>query len=306
MQILKSTKNPNQGIIASLDIENLFTNVPVEQTIDIILNFVYSNKSIPPPPIKPPILKKLLHACTTKVPSYDHNGNIYTQTNGVSMGNPLGPCFANYYMSHVENTIFIQVHKPKIYVRYVDDIFILANNIKEIDTLMTTFEKNSVLNFTYELSQKNNLPFLDVLVEYSNNTFITSLYKKPTSKNSCHLNFKSECPLRYKIAVIKNFLERAHQNSSSRLLFLKELNNVKQTLINNGFPNHLIDQQIRLFLPKVSNNESEHTVKNHIHIYYKNQMHKNYKQDECSLRHIIKKYNIPIDPNKKNQINYLL
>lgn len=134
----------------SLDIENLFANVPVDQTIGIILNSIYTNNSIPPPSI----LKKLLHTCTTKVPFYDHNGNIYTQTNGVSMGNSLGPCFSNYYTSHVENTIFIQVHKPKIYIRYIDDIFILANNIKEIGTLKTTFEKNSVLNFTYELSQK--------------------------------------------------------------------------------------------------------------------------------------------------------
>lgn len=105
LTILKQIRAAHHSIIASLDVKKLFTNVPVFQTIDIILNSVYTNNSIPPSAIKPFILKKLLHAITTKVPFYDHNGNIYTQSNDVSMGNPLGSCFSNYYMSHVENDI---------------------------------------------------------------------------------------------------------------------------------------------------------------------------------------------------------
>lgn len=41
--------------------------------------------------------------------------------------------------------------KPKIYVHYVDAIFILPKNKKEFDNLKTTFETNSVFKFTYEL-----------------------------------------------------------------------------------------------------------------------------------------------------------
>ena len=32
----------------------------------------------------------------------------------------------------------------------------------------------------------------------NNNNFTTTTYKKPSSNNSCTLNFKSECPFRYK------------------------------------------------------------------------------------------------------------
>ena len=32
---------PNNGILASLDVENLFTNVPVNETIDVIINNIY-------------------------------------------------------------------------------------------------------------------------------------------------------------------------------------------------------------------------------------------------------------------------
>ena len=54
----------------SLDIENLFTNVPVNETINIIINNIY-NPSLPPLKIDPNILKKLLLICTTEVPFYN-------------------------------------------------------------------------------------------------------------------------------------------------------------------------------------------------------------------------------------------
>ena len=90
------------------------------------------------------------------------------------------------------------IKKPPIYLRYVDDILILSNNINEINILHDTFQKNSVLNFTHELNKNNKISFLDVLIDTNNNyNFTTSTYKKiPSSNNSCTLNFKSECPFR--------------------------------------------------------------------------------------------------------------
>ena len=40
IQVLHTIK-PNYGILASLDVENLFTNVPVNETIDIIIDNIY-------------------------------------------------------------------------------------------------------------------------------------------------------------------------------------------------------------------------------------------------------------------------
>ena len=42
-----------------------------------------------------------------------------------------------------------------IYLRYVDDILILAKDINEINILHDTFQKNSVLNFTHGLNKNN-------------------------------------------------------------------------------------------------------------------------------------------------------
>ena len=84
---------------------------------------------------------KLLLTCTTEVPFHDHLGNIYIQTDGVSMRSVLGPIFSKFYMSDLENRIFNSIKKPPIYLRYVNDILILANNINKINILQDTFQK---------------------------------------------------------------------------------------------------------------------------------------------------------------------
>ncbi|KAF2351900.1 hypothetical protein FHG87_017344, partial [Trinorchestia longiramus] len=87
LQIIRVTRP--QGIIASLDVESLFTNVPVLPTIDIICETVYKDPTAAPP-VDANLLKKLLIACTTECPFFHIDGTLYLQTDGVSMGSPLG------------------------------------------------------------------------------------------------------------------------------------------------------------------------------------------------------------------------
>ena len=46
IQVLHTLK-PNNGKLTSLDVKNLFTNVPVNETIDIIIDNFYYNPSLP-------------------------------------------------------------------------------------------------------------------------------------------------------------------------------------------------------------------------------------------------------------------
>ena len=84
---------------------------------------------------------------------------------------------------------------------------------------------------------------------------ITSLplrTKKPSNNNSCTLNFKSECPFKYKKAIINNLISRAKLISSSKIIFYKEIENIKQALINNGFPNYIVEEQIKRTIKNVN------------------------------------------------------
>ena len=73
--------------------------------------------------------------CTTEAPFRTHRGEIYRQINGVSMGSPLGVLFAEIYMAKVEERTFESTEKPKLYVRYRDDIFVVVVREEEIGVL---------------------------------------------------------------------------------------------------------------------------------------------------------------------------
>ena len=56
------------------------------------------------------------------------NDNFYSQTEGVAMGSPLVPTFANSFLGHHEKDWLYNCPKqfrPVYYIRYVDDIFVL-------------------------------------------------------------------------------------------------------------------------------------------------------------------------------------
>ena len=87
-------------------------------------------------------------------------------------------------MSDLENTIFNSIRKPLIWLRYVSDILILANDINEINILQDTFQKNSVLNFTHELHKNNKISFLDVLIDTTTTTTTTTTNNNNNNNNN--------------------------------------------------------------------------------------------------------------------------
>ena len=288
------------GNLYSLDVESLFTNVPVQRTINIILEKVYNHPTIKAPAIPERTLRELLLICTREVPFKDSEGKMYIQVDGVSMGSPLGPTFANFFMAEVENRALAGLpptSRPSFYGRYIDDIFTIC----EEEVLLLLQEELSLIsgmNFTIERSVENKLPFLNVLVEKLNNAFKTTVYRKPTDNGKC-LNAISECPDRYKQSVIKGFLHRAKNLSTYREDMLVEISRSKQILINNGYTNKDVDAEIRKLLrnepgntndnsSNSSNNNSNNNDSNNtptIHrVFYKNFMDSKYKKSEHAIR----------------------
>ena len=86
---------------------NLFTNVPLELPIDLILKKVYRKKTIKTK-LKREELKELLEFFTKEM-HFTVDGKIYQQTDGVCMGSPLGPVLANVFMVHLEETMIPQL-----------------------------------------------------------------------------------------------------------------------------------------------------------------------------------------------------
>ena len=278
----------------SLDVESLFTNVPVLPTIDIILKHTYEHPTIPPPKVPRDILRELLIICTTKVPFTNVDGKMYIQKDGVSMGSPLGPTFANYYMAELETKVFAESSKPNIYARYVDDIFCSCTE-EELKRIKEIFEEKSVLKFTYEAPQNNKLPFLDILVDSSDGEYSTSIYIKSTDAGRC-LNYHSECPDRYKNSVIQTYIRRAWLTAKTWYQFDAEIKHIKQMLVNNNYPNKIIDEQLKQFLDTAIQEKSESNTLNKHQLYYRNQYNTKYKVDEEVIKRIVKE-NVSIVDN---------
>jgi len=206
------------------------------------------------------------------------------------MGSPLGPTFANFYMCNLENSVFINnpSAKPNLYVRYVDDICLLVPNYKKLEEIKTLFEENSVLSFTYEIEVNKSIPFLDVLVDRRvSDVWRTSVYIKSTNNGDC-LNYKSMCPERYKVGVIRALLHRGYHVSSDWSVFSDEVQRIRQLLTNNNYPMALIDKTISRFInSKVTPDIDKNASGNKITLFFCNQMSSDYKLNENKLKKIV-------------------
>ena len=81
--------------MASLDVEALFTNISFEETINICVELAF-NDSDKVEGMHKDQLRTLL-SLATKKSLILFNGSYYKQIDGVTMGSPLGPKFADIF-----------------------------------------------------------------------------------------------------------------------------------------------------------------------------------------------------------------
>ena len=88
--------------MGSLDVDSFFTNIPLNETIDICVNQFFENTDTAEGFTKSE-LKQLL-CLATKESYFIFNGLLYKHIDRVAMGSPLGPSFANTFLSYHEKT----------------------------------------------------------------------------------------------------------------------------------------------------------------------------------------------------------
>ena len=248
--------------MASLDVESLFTNIPLEETIGIVTDNVFGRKR-KVEGISKGDFRKLLRMATKGTVFY-FDGNYYRQKDGVAMGSPLGPDMANSFLCHHEKSWLDDCplsYAPIFYARYVDDIFVLIRAEEHISLLANYFSsKHQNISFTYELERDNVLAFLDVNVYRENDKFSSTVHRKDTF-SGVYTNFKSFMPDTYKRGLVSTLLYRAWMISSSFNSLHAEVENLKKIFSKNGYPSKFVDRCIFSFFNKIyGKKEPVHTV----------------------------------------------
>ena len=90
-------KDQNSSLFkALLDIQSLFNNIPLDETINICVEQAFQNKRKVKGLLKRHF--KQLLALAVKSSCFVFNDICYKQIDGVAMGSPLGPIFANLFL----------------------------------------------------------------------------------------------------------------------------------------------------------------------------------------------------------------
>ena len=93
--------------MGSLDVDSLFTNIPLDETIDICVNQLFENTDTVEGFTKSE-LKQLL-SLATKESYFIFNGLLYKQIDSVAMGSTLGPSLADAFLSYHEKKLVKQL-----------------------------------------------------------------------------------------------------------------------------------------------------------------------------------------------------
>ena len=232
--------------MASFDIESLFTNVPLEETIRAIGMHVTSNAI--PLPLPWSELEHLLLLCTKDV-QFQFDGEAYTQVDGVAMGSPLGPLSADLFVSHMEMKIDELTSGDIFYRRYVDDILVLTDSENQASDLLDKLNCcHRNLRFTMEMEKDDCLPFLDILLRRRpDGSLQRSVYRKPTWTGQ-YLRFDSFVPISYKRGLVRTLYDRARRICSQETL-QDEYDRLANVFQSNGYPDRFIRRYSRPQIP---------------------------------------------------------
>ena len=245
----------------SLDIVNLFTNIPIDKTLKIVQDKLSKDNSLDERTKLPisEIMFLIKFIMDNNYFSFDNK--IYQQVSGAPMGCNLSPILAEALVSTIFEQAISNNNNIKFCRFFVDDSFLIINYrhvdnfYKHINSIGNSFGK---ISFTIEKEHNNSLAFLDTKLTRLNNHIITSVFRKNTHSHR-YLNFYSHSSIQNKKGVINNLVTRSIRMSNDQAELNKDIDIIKNGLKLNNYPNHFVDKSIHDCIAK-SDNEQLHTI----------------------------------------------
>ena len=220
MEKFRTVQVPMGYQMVSFDVRPLFTNVPLEYTIDLVLKRIYENHEISTS-ITRNEMGEALPLCTKNV-HFTFRDVIYLQTDRVAMGSPLGQVMAGILMVDLERSLLplltIELNFWKPYV----DVTITLVKIGTVDHILSMLNNvNPNIQFTYGTEYNFKLAFLDIMLCRDGKNIVPTVYRKVTSAD-VYLNWNSFAPRSWKQGTLKTLTQRAYTICSTTELLNTE------------------------------------------------------------------------------------
>jgi len=134
----------------------VFTNIPVDFTVNLILDKVFADKGYKFHGLNRTELRKMLN-WTCKNTVLQFNKKYYTQLDGVAMGSPIAPLMADVFMNWSVDNVNKIVCSPHSLCRYVDDIFCAFDSKVKVDKFFYNLNKvHSSVSFSKRWKQMDS------------------------------------------------------------------------------------------------------------------------------------------------------
>ena len=203
------------------DVESLFTNIPIEETINYVIEQIYAHKKLTPICLKlisRRLLIKLATECTFKL-----NSRFFKQMNTCTM-------------FKIENDA-VTPSKPLFYRRFVDDIYSKWKLVYNV-----LFGQLNNYHPSIELIiEVNPSKSLDTKLININGAYKLNVYQKNSKPPS---PWTSKTPKRYKQNRINGDLQRSKRTSSN---FNKEIPLIKEEFMKADYPLDFINSIVNEF-----------------------------------------------------------
>lgn len=234
---------PHDCLLVTLDIKSLYTSIPQAMGIQAIQNCItHSTYSVS----EQQFIITLLEFVLSKN-YFLFEDSFHQQISGTAMGCNVAPSFAVIFINSLE-TNFVYPHHlfkhAKLYLRYIDDIFMVWDDTPESLNEFVIFLNNitPTIQFSCE-SSTVSINFLDVKVYSSMGKLETDLFVKPTDRNSI-LHFNSQHPLHVLKSIPFSQFLRVKRIVSDPQLVTVRLNEMVLKFLKRGYPNYLLKQHL--------------------------------------------------------------